>query len=175
MNLHLAYIDDIAKTVDNLVPERDGIISMVRGGGGFVRVMLVNPKERDRTQQEIADELAVALRKKTKARSMVMQQSTFGGRRAGMPIQYVLQATSIDKLREVLPAFMAKVKENPMFQMADVNLKFTKPELRIHIDREKASTLGSINTEYRSDIAACSQRTAIRIFLYEWKTIPDLG
>ena len=138
----LSYIDDIANTVAKLVPERDGIISMVRGGGGNVRVTLVSPKERDRTQQQIADELGAALRKKTKARAMVMQQSTFGGRRAGMPIQYVLQATSIDKLREVLPTFMAKVQDDPMFQMADVNLKFTKPELRIHIDREKASALG---------------------------------
>ena len=59
-----------------------------------------------------------------------------------MPIQYVLQATSIDKLRGILPVFMAKVMDNPTFQMADVNLKFTKPELRIHIDRAKASSLG---------------------------------
>jgi len=139
---NLDYIDDIAKTVEKLVPEREGIISMVRGGGGFVMVTLDSPDKRERTQQEIADQLGAALRKKTKARSMVMQQSTFGGRRSGMPIQYVLQATSIDKLREVLPVFMAKVQENPMFQMADVNLKFTKPELRIHIDREKASALG---------------------------------
>ena len=138
----LAYIDDIAKTVTDLVPERTGVISMVRGGGGNIRITLTNPKERKRSQQEIADQLGPVLRKKTKARSMVMQQSTFGGRRAGMPIQYVLQATSIDKLREVLPAFMARVMDDPMFQMADVNLKFTKPELRIHIDREKASALG---------------------------------
>src|SRR5450759_248189 len=138
----LAYIYDIAKTVNELVPERDGVISMVRGGGGSVMIKLVSPNERKRSQQEIADQLSSVLRKKTKARSMVMQQSTFGGRRAGMPIQYVLQATSIDKLREILPAFMAKVMENPTFQMADVNLKFTKPELRIHIDREKASALG---------------------------------
>ena len=139
---NVEYIDDIAKTITDLVPERDGILSMVRGGGGFVRVTLVNPKMRDRTQQQIADQLGIALRSKTKARSMVMQQSTFGGRRAGLPIQYVLQATSIDKLREVLPAYMAKVMDDPMFQMADVNLKFTKPELRIHIDRDKASALG---------------------------------
>jgi len=139
---NLDYIDDIANTVTNLVPERDGVISMVRGGGGFVRVSLVNPKDRERTQQQIADVMGAALRKKTKARSMVMQQSTFGGRRAGMPIQYVLQATNIEKLRKVLPVYMAKVMEDPMFQMADVNLKFTKPELRIHIDREKASALG---------------------------------
>jgi multidrug efflux pump len=136
------YISDIAKTVEDKVPEREGYIMMVRGGGGTVRIMLKNPKERERSQQEIADDLSGILRKKTKARAFVMQQSTFGGRRAGMPIQYVLQATSIEKLKKVLPQFMAKVMDNPTFQMADVNLKFTKPELRIHISREKATSLG---------------------------------
>lgn len=138
----LSYIDDLAKSVDQLVPERDGEISMIRSGSGNIRIMLVDPKNRKRTQQEISDQLGNVFRKKTKARAMVMQQSTFGGRRMGLPIQYVLQATTIDKLREVLPAFMTKVMENPTFQMADVNLKFTKPELRIHIDRDKASNLG---------------------------------
>jgi multidrug efflux pump len=138
----LSYIDDLEKSVDKLVPEREGEISMIRSGSGNIRIMLVDPKKRKRTQQEIADQLGNVFRKKTRARAMVMQQSTFGGRRAGLPVQYVLEATTIDKLREVLPAFMAKVMENPTFQMADVNLKFTKPELRIHIDRDKASNLG---------------------------------
>jgi multidrug efflux pump len=138
----LSYIDDLEKSVDKLVPERDGEISMIRSGSGNIRIMLVDPKLRKRTQQEIADQLGSVFRKKTKARAMVMQQSTFGGRRAGLPVQYVLQATTIEKLRQVLPAFMAKVMENPTFQMADVNLKFTKPELRIHIDRDKASNIG---------------------------------
>jgi multidrug efflux pump len=40
---------------------------------------------------------------------------------------------------------MAKVSENPTFQMSDVNLKFSKPEARIHINRDKASILG-VNT-----------------------------
>jgi multidrug efflux pump len=136
------YLSDLSKTVEDNVPERDGYIMMVRSGFGNVRIMLANPKVRDRSQQEIADDLTRILKKKTKARAFVMQQSTFGGRRAGMPIQYVLQATSIDKLKKVLPVFMAKVTDNPTFQMADVNLKFTKPELRIHISREKATSLG---------------------------------
>ncbi|HBC80139.1 MAG TPA: acriflavin resistance protein [Bacteroidales bacterium] len=139
----LAYCDDIAKLVEEKVPERLSFTTMVRGGGmGNIRIMLVKPDERKRSQQEIADALTVDLRKKTKARAFVMQQSTFGSRRMGMPVQYVLQATSIDKLREVLPKFMAKVMESDILQMADVNLKFTKPELRIHINREKAITLG---------------------------------
>ena len=137
------YLSDISKTVEENVPEREGYVMMVRGGGfGFVRIMLKDPDERDRSQQAIADDLTGILKKKTKARSFVMQQSTFGGRRAGLPVQYVLQATSIDKLRKVLPVFMAKVMDNPTFEMADVNLKFTKPELRIHISREKATSLG---------------------------------
>jgi len=139
----LSYVDELSSEVEMLVPEREGILSFIRGGSnGNVRIMLKSPDQRKRTQQEIADQLGIYVRKKTKARAMVMQQSTFGSRRSGMPIQYVLQATSIDKLREILPSFMSKVMENPVLQMADVNLKFTKPELRIHIDRQKASSLG---------------------------------
>jgi multidrug efflux pump len=91
---------------------------------------------------KIAELLSAAVRKETLARGFVQQQSTFGGRRGGMPVQYVLQSTNINKLQEVLPAFMQKVNENPIFQMADVNLKFTKPEARIEINRDKASLLG---------------------------------
>jgi len=139
----LAYCEDIAKLVEEKVPERLSYTTMIRGGGmGNIRIMLEKPDKRRRTQQEIADELTVDLRKKTKARAFVIQQSTFGSRRMGMPVQYVLQATSIEKLREILPAFMIKVMESDILQMADVNLKFTKPELRIHINREKAITLG---------------------------------
>jgi len=139
----LDYATDISKLVEQKIPERLSYTMMVRGGSfANIRVMLSNPDDRERTQQEIADELAIALRTKTKARSFVQQQSTFGGRRAGMPVQYVLQATSIEKLREVLPEFMARVSESEVLQMADVNLKFTKPELRIHINRDKATTLG---------------------------------
>jgi multidrug efflux pump len=139
----LAYADEIARLVEEKVPERISYTVMVRGGSSAnIRVMLTDPDERERTQQEIADQLTIDLRKKTKARAFVMQQSTFGSRRSGMPVQYVLQATSIEKLREVLPEFMSRVMDSEILQMADVNLKFTKPELRIHINREKAITLG---------------------------------
>jgi len=139
----LAYADDIADLVEKNVPERLGHTTMVRGGSfANIRINLVKPDERERSQQEIADQLADLVRTKTKARAFVVQQSTFAQRRSGMPVQYVLQATSIDKLREIIPAFMTRVSESEVLQMADVNLKFTKPELRIHINREKAITMG---------------------------------
>lgn len=138
----LHYLEDISNDVESKVPEFDNMMTMVRSGSGFVRVVLKEPDKRERSQQEIADMLSDEMRNKTKARSSVIQQSTFGGRRAGLPIQYVIQAQNIDKLREVLPAFMNEVNDNPTFIMADVNLKFTKPEIQININRDKANLLG---------------------------------
>jgi multidrug efflux pump len=138
----LAYGEDLSKMVEKTVPETDKLQMMVRNNFSFVRVILRDPDERDRSQQEIADQLSAQVRSKTKARSMVTQQSTFGSRRAGQPVQFVIQAQSIEKLREVLPEFMAEVSNNPMFEMADVNLKFTKPEIQININRDKANLLG---------------------------------
>ena len=139
----LAYVDDLAGLVEDGVPERISYTTMVRGGTfANLRITLVKPDERSRSQQEIADQLTIDVRSKTKARAFVQQQSTFGQRRMGMPVQYVLQATDIEKLREVIPPFMNKVNDSEVLQMADVNLKFTKPELRIHINRDKAVTIG---------------------------------
>ncbi|MCJ7537078.1 MAG: efflux RND transporter permease subunit, partial [Anaerolineales bacterium] len=137
-----AYTEEVAVLVERTVPECDKLTTMIFGGHAHVRIVLVPPSERTRSQKEIATQLTGELRKMTKARASVIQQSTFGGRRAGLPIQYVLQAPGIDKLREILPAFMAEVHNNPIFEMADVDLKFTKPELQIVINRDKANLLG---------------------------------
>ncbi|MGL4493073.1 MAG: efflux RND transporter permease subunit, partial [Tannerellaceae bacterium] len=94
------------------------------------------------SQMDVADAISNEVRKNSVARAFVRQQSTFGGGRGGMPVQYVLQAPNLEKLQEFLPQFMQQVNESPVFQMADANLKFTKPETRIEINRDKATLLG---------------------------------
>ncbi|MBQ5875345.1 MAG: efflux RND transporter permease subunit, partial [Alistipes sp.] len=136
------YTEGINDLVDSLMPERRYVTARVSSGRGNIQIALNDIKDRDRTQMEIAEELSQAVKKRTEARAFVQQQSTFGSRRGGMPIQYVLQAMTIDRLEEVLPKFMEKVHESPVFQMADVNLKFSKPEARININRDKANLLG---------------------------------
>ena len=56
-------------------------------------------------------------------------------------MQYVLQAPNFTKLRAYLPKFMEKVNTDPTFVISEVDLKFSKPELSINIDREKAKVL----------------------------------
>lgn len=136
------FTDRIEHISDSLIPERVSSMMRTFGNSGFLNIVLPDIKDRDRSQMEIADMLSAAVRKETAARAFVQQQSTFGGRRGGMPVQYVLQAPNIELLREYLPEFMQKVSESPVFQMADVNLKFTKPETLIEINRDKAATLG---------------------------------
>ena len=136
------YIFNVAEMVMEEVPEIDGVIYMVFGGWANVRVILVPPSERERSQQEIADHLSAKVSQMTRARSFVIQQSTFGGRRSGMPVQYVLQAQNIERLREVLPEFMEKVDDSEILQMSNVNLRFTKPEIQVTINRDKANLMG---------------------------------
>ncbi len=136
------YTEDINLLADSLMPDAKFITARVSSGSGNVQITLKDLGERDYSQMDVAERLSKAVRTKTDARAFVQQQSTFGGRRGSMPVQYVLQATSIEKLQEVLPEFMAKVHENPTFQMADVDLKFSKPEVRIAINREKANLMG---------------------------------
>ncbi len=136
------YTEEINRLADSIMPDAEFITSRVSSGSGNVQITLKDISERDYTQMEVAEKLSQAVRGKTDARAFVQQQSTFGGRRGAMPVQYVLQATSIEKLQEVLPEFLAKVYDNPTFQMADVDLKFSKPEVRLSVNREKANMMG---------------------------------
>jgi multidrug efflux pump len=142
------YMGKILAIVDTL-PEKDVILSVTGGGmgggvnSGFIRASLVPPGARKRNQQEIADALTRALKDYTFARTYVTQEQTIGGGRGRqLPVQYVIQAPTLEKLKEVLPRFMDKAQTDGVFQVADLNLKFNKPELTIEIDRDRARALG---------------------------------
>lgn len=148
------YMDQYVKAITDSInttwiPEREGTISVTApgfaGGGvnsGFVRVMLTDAKERDRSHVEISDDLTKRLRTMTGIRSFASLPQTIGDRRGGLPVQFVIQAADIDKLKAVLPEFVSKASANPKFTFVDLDLKFNKPEINISINRDKARTLG---------------------------------
>lgn len=136
------YTERINDVVDSIMPDAKFVTARVSSGGGNIQITLKDIKERSYSQMEVFEKLSAAVRRETDARAFVQQQSSFAGGRGGMPVRYVLQATNIEKLQDVLPKFLAKVNDNPAFQMADADLKFSKPEVRISINREKANLLG---------------------------------
>ena len=147
------YMDKVSQLVDDSIPEAKvnfEIVSPSFGGGasntGFGRIGLVNPDERGRTQQQLADWLSKKLSHMPDARANVIQEQTISGggsgARTSLPIQYVIQNQDFEKIRKALPKFFSEVSKSPVFQGTDVNLKFTKPELRVITDRDRARDLG---------------------------------
>jgi len=140
-------MDELTKLVLDDVKEREGIISFTSPGfgainTGFVRGILLKANERKRSQQKIVESVTAKANIVPGIRAVVTQEPTIGDKRGGLPVQFVIQATSIDKLKAVLPKILAKAGENPKFTYVDVDLKFNKPEIKIDINREKARNLG---------------------------------
>jgi multidrug efflux pump len=145
------YVNGMYDFVVDEVPEVLGVLSITSpsfgGSGGaansgFLKVMLKDPSQRERTQQQIVDDITPKARKFTGVRTFVSQSQTIGDRRGGFPVQIVVQAADIDKLKAILPTFLEKANESPMFTFVDLDLKFNKPEINVIINRDKARNLG---------------------------------
>ncbi|AHF14100.1 efflux RND transporter permease subunit [Niabella soli] len=143
------YVDKVSQFLIDSVPENEIVLSVTgsRSSGnansGFVRVRLVPPGERKRSQKEIVEYVNRHISKFTEARAFAIQDQTIQvNRRGGQAVQFVLQNNNFDTLSVVLPRFLEEVSESPVFQQADADLKFNKPELRVHVDRLKAAQLG---------------------------------
>ena len=143
------YVQELTQFITDEVPERNGLVSVTApsfGGSGvnsgFVRVILQGPENRNRTQQQIVDDVTTKVKKYSGIRTFTTQSQTIGDRRGGFPLQFVVQASDIDKLKAVLPEFMTRAAASPKFAFVDLDLKFNKPEINISIDRDKARNLG---------------------------------
>ena len=144
-------ITDLNTRLTKEIPSSElaGITSMTSPGwgtantnSGFIRLFLTDASERSRTQQEIFTQVNASLKGVTAVRAFAQQPASIGDRRGGLPVQYVIQAPTLEKLKEVIPPFLEKASQNPAFIFTDINLKFTKPELEIEIDRERARNMG---------------------------------
>jgi HAE1 family hydrophobic/amphiphilic exporter-1/multidrug efflux pump len=144
------FMTELSQLVNDSVPEKSVNLVITSPGfgsssvnSGMMRLSLVSPEERKRSQNDIAEALTKQTKKYNEARTFVTQQPTISvNRRGGLPIQYIIQATTFEKLREKIPEFLDKANDDPAFSVVDINLKFNRPELNISIDRDKAQSLG---------------------------------
>lgn len=144
------YVDSTVAMVLREVPEKQFVGSVTSPGFGassavnsaFLFIFLKDKDQRERSQQEIVKDITPLIQQNTKARAFIIQPQTIGGSRGGLPVEFVIQAPNLDKLKEVLPEFMDRAHNEPTFNFVDLDLKFNKPEINIDIDREKARALG---------------------------------
>ena len=144
------FMNELTTLINDSVPEKKVSLIITSPGwgassvnSGRARIRIVDPSEREKSQQEIAQDLTKWTKQYSEAKVSVSETPTIAvNRRGGLPIQYIIQAQNFEKLREKIPVFMEEASNDPTFAVTDVNLKFNKPEVYVTIDREKAQNLG---------------------------------
>lgn len=141
---------DLVNYLYDSVRERDYVFGAIPGFGnggvnsGSLRLALINPDDRQRTQTEIAKDLQKKLTRFNNARIFPIEEQTIsvGGGRGSLPVQFIVQNLDFEKIKDVIPKFLDEARKDKTFSNVDVNLKFNKPELQLEIDRIKAKDLG---------------------------------
>lgn len=106
-------------------------------------IYLKDPKERKSTIQDLYNQYGMASGNFRNILLFPYLPPTIGTRYGGgMPVQFVLQAPSLDSVSAVLPAFLNTARQSSKLMFADADLKINKPEVRINIDRQKAALMG---------------------------------
>ncbi|MDD3004128.1 efflux RND transporter permease subunit [Flavobacterium sp.] len=144
------FMTELTSLINDSIPEKKVSLIITSPGwgassvnSGRARIRIVDPGEREKSQQEIAQDLTKWTKQYSEAKVSVSETPTIAvNRRGGLPIQYIIQAQNFEKLREKIPVFMEEASNDPTFAVTDVNLKFNKPEVYVTIDREKAQNLG---------------------------------
>ncbi len=149
------YVNRLSNFMLDSVPEREIVLSVTSPGftgsgnanTGFVRVTLVPPNERTRSQKNIVGMVNKNLPKFNEGRAFAIEEQTISvSRRGGQPVSFVIQNNNFEKLKAILPIILEEARQSNVLLNADVDLKFNKPELRVQIDRLKAAELGiSVN------------------------------
>lgn len=143
------YINMIDRYVADSIPESAVAFSWIAPSMGTIEnpnkgqylVYLVDAGHRERTQHQLFQQMTRDLPRIAGLRSFPFEPPTIGDRFAGQPVQYVLLAPDLKTLIEILPKFLEEARQIDAIQFVDANFKVNKPELRITVDREKASQL----------------------------------
>jgi multidrug efflux pump len=180
------YVDQLTQLVSEAVPEseREVILTVTSPGFGasssvnsaFLRLILVDPEHRERSQMEVANDLTRRVRNLTGARTVVIQEPTISvGRRGGLPVSFVLQAPNMAKLKEAVPRFMEAAGQSPVFSFVDVDLRFDKPELRLEIDRARARDLGVSALDVAQTLQLALSEQRLGYFVMDGKQFEVVG
>jgi multidrug efflux pump len=145
----LDYTDKYAKALERIgssYPEFDRIFANLGNptvAQGSVIYRAVDWDERKRTTLEIAREMQGKFNGIAGINAFPITPPSLGQGFRERPVNFVIQTSdSYQNLNAVTRQMLDEIAKNPGFIAPDVDLRLNKPELRIDVDRIKASELG---------------------------------
>ncbi|MGK2740298.1 efflux RND transporter permease subunit [Tepidicaulis sp. LMO-SS28] len=144
--------DDYARRIEKVLRETPEVshqflaIGLSQGGPGRVNegisfVKLVMPEKRDLHQEEVMQVLREKLAEIPNGRAFVFEQQGGGGGNQS-PLEIVLLSPQLDTLVDLQEDIMSWMRQQPEFIGVRSDLEVNRPEVRVHINREKASQMG---------------------------------
>ncbi|MEW6511188.1 MAG: efflux RND transporter permease subunit [Bacteroidota bacterium] len=159
----LEYTDRYMREVEQRVlalPERRALFSAIGLGfggpgrvtNGFMFLALKPGNERDKSQQQVVQELFPRLISIPGVLAFVINPPSLGGRFSSSPVEYVLQADSYEELNRAVGIMMVEASKLGYLVNVDTDLRLNKPQLDLTIDRERAAGLGASVSEIGSTL-----------------------
>ncbi len=150
----LARGEEIVKTL----PEVDGFFGAIGIGEsasvhkGFIFIRLLPKSERERSQHEIMSYLRERFNQEPDMRAFV-EPLVFGfGARRGPPLEFIIKGPSIDGLHRYSQRIADRFSRIDGIVDVDTDFEMGLPELKIDIDRRRASELGVDTTTIATTI-----------------------
>jgi hydrophobe/amphiphile efflux-1 (HAE1) family protein len=182
-----SLMDELAAATTERVPESKLTMTQIPSGGGgqgiavpvnnaFVRLFLTDIEKRKRSQAQIVGELRSLQQQFPEVRLNITQEASIGEKRANEAgLSLVLQAHELDDLREGLPKFLDEIRKSPVFTFVDSDLKFSKPEMRVTFDRDKAQALGVSALDIAQTLQTSLSGQRFGFFIYKGKQYDVIG
>jgi multidrug efflux pump len=159
----LQYTDGYMRQLEEILlarPEHAGLFTATGLGfggpgrvtNGFVFFRMKPRDERDKSQQEVVQELFPQTFSIPGVLAFLINPPSLGGRFSSSPIEYVLLGDTYDELQQATGAMMAEASQLGYLVNLDTDLRLNKPELDIQIDRDRASRLGVSVTDIGSTL-----------------------
>lgn len=159
----LEYTDRYMRQLEDILlnrPEHAGLFTATGLGfggpgrvtNGFVFFRMKPRNERDKSQQEVVQELFPQTFSIPGVLAFLINPPSLGGRFSSSPIEYVLLGDTYQELQQATGAMMQKATELGYLVNLDSDLRLNKPELDIRIDRDRASRLGVSVTDIGSTL-----------------------
>jgi multidrug efflux pump len=145
--------------------------------GGFQWIFLEDPQKRKSkmTQQQIYEKLVVASAKFRNVILIPIQIPTIGGFSTSQPVEYVVQAPSLDSLIAVMPKLMGAVFTSPKLAFQNPDFKVNRPEISISIDRQRAAQLGISTQEIGRTLQLALSGRRYGYFIYNDRQYEVIG
>ncbi|MEH6581783.1 MAG: efflux RND transporter permease subunit [Halioglobus sp.] len=173
INTFLDEVVDVWKTV----PEVIHSFQVSDPNFNFGGMTLKDWDDRERSQQEIQLDLQQRFAKIAGMQIFTFGQPPLPGSDAGLPVSFVIASTAPYKdIMAVGEELLAAARDSGLFIFVTQSLEFSRPELRVNIDRERAARLGISMQDIGQTLTVMLGESEVNRFIMDgrsYKVIPQ--